>query len=111
MEEDGFFNHLINQPPMIIEFWKTNENSVTCYKSRPNQCNEPIKREKPKRKTNEHKKVPITVESPDGEKEEHPSVVEAAKAVGMNCNTLYAVLNGRAKNTTKYKIYKSTLNN
>ena len=95
---------------MIIEFWKTNENSVTCYKSRPNQCDNPVKRGKPKRKTNQQK-VPITVESPNGDTEEYPSVVEAASATGINHNTLYAFLNGRAKNPTEYKIYKSTLNN
>lgn len=96
---------------MIIEFWKTKENPITCYSSRPNECGEPVKRGNPKRKTNDHKKVPITVESANGEKEEYPSVVEAAAAAGINHNTLYAVLNGRAKNTTEYKIYKSTLNN
>ena len=95
---------------MAIEFWKTKENPITCYKSRPNQCGNPVKRGKPKRNTNQQK-VPITVESPDGEKEEFPSVVEAASATGINHNTLYAVLNGRAKNPTEYKIYKSTLNN
>jgi hypothetical protein len=93
---------------MIIEFWKTNENPITCYDSRKNK-EEAIPKIPKKRQKNI--KQPVTVESPNGEKEEHPSVVEAAKAVGMNCNTLYAVLNGRAKNTTKYKIYKSTLNN
>lgn len=96
---------------MIIEFWKTNENAITCYKSRPNLSRETVKREKPKRKTNNHKKIAVTVESPNGKKEEFPSVIEAANAAGMNCNTLYAFLNGRAKNTTEYKIYKSTLNN
>lgn len=96
---------------MIIEFWKTNENSVTCYKSRPNQCNEPVKREKPKRKTSSDKKIPITVESPDGVKEEFPSVAAASDAIKMNVNTMYAFLNGRAKNPTEYKIYKSILNN
>lgn len=96
---------------MTVEFWKTNENPITCYKSKPNQCGEPLKREKPKRKTNSDKKVPITVEFLNGEKEEYPSVAAASDAVKMNVNTLYAFLNGRAKNPTEYKIYKSTLNN
>lgn len=93
---------------MIIEFWKTGENPITCYDSRKNNEQSPPKI--PKKKQREVRQ-PVIVESPNGEKEEYPSVVEAANVVGMNCNTLYAFLNGRAKNTTKYKIYKSTLNN
>jgi hypothetical protein len=93
---------------MIIEFWKTNENPITCYDSRKNKEEAIPKIPKKRQKNNTQ---PVMVESPDGKKEEYKSVVEAAAVVGMNCNTLYAFLNGRAKNTTKYKIYKSTLNN
>lgn len=93
---------------MIIEFWKTGENPITCYYSRKHREESPPKI--PKKKLREVRQ-PVIVESPNGEKEEYKSVVEAAEAVGMNCNTLYAVLNGRAKNPTEYKIYKSTLNN
>lgn len=93
---------------MIIEFWKTGENPITCYDSRKNQEELPPKI--PKKKQRDVRQ-PVTVESSNGKKEEFKSVVEAADAVGMNHNTLYAVLNGRAKNTTQYKIYKSQINN
>jgi hypothetical protein len=93
---------------MIIEFWKTNENPITCYYSRKNLEESPPKI--PKKRQREVRQ-PVMVESPNGEKEEHKSVVDAAVAIGMNCNTLYAVLNGRAKNHTEYKIYKSQINN
>lgn len=96
---------------MIIEFWKTNENSVTCYKSRPNKCGEATTKVMGKATKGSTIKKPVIVESPNGEKEEYPSVFEASVAVGMNYNTLCAFLNGRAKNPTEYKIYKSTLNN
>jgi hypothetical protein len=96
---------------MIIEFWKTNENAITCYKSRPNRSGETNSPSKVKTRKGATIKKPITVESPDGEKEEYKSVFDASKAVGMNYSTLCAFLNGRAKNPTEYKIYKSTLNN
>lgn len=56
-------------------------------------------------------KVPVTVVSQEGVKEEFESVVKAADAVGMNPSTLASFLNGRAKNKTEYTIYKSILNN
>ena len=56
-------------------------------------------------------KVPVTVVSQAGVKEEFESVVKAADAVGMNPSTLASFLNGRAKNKTEYTIYKSILNN
>lgn len=93
---------------MIIEFWKTNENSITCYKSRPNKEEAILKIPKKRQK---NLKQPITIESPTGVKEDFPSVAAASDAIKMNVNTMYAFLNGRAKNPTEYKIYKSTLNN
>lgn len=93
---------------MIIEFWKTGENPITCYDSRKNQEESPAKI--PKKKQREVRQA-VMVESPNGDKDEYKSVVEAAVAVGMNCNTLYALLNGRVRNHTEYKIYKSQINN
>jgi hypothetical protein len=94
---------------MIIEFWKTNENPITCYQSKPcvNIGNFPARIA---RKGSTIKKA-VTVVSATGEKEEYPSVFEASLAVKMNYSTLCSFLNGRAKNPTEYKIYKSQLNN
>jgi hypothetical protein len=89
---------------MIIEFWKTGENPITCYDSRKvTECSP----RKPTKKNYKKNTQSVMVESPNGEQEEYKSVVLAALAVGMNCNTLYAMLNGRAKNQTEFKIYKS----
>jgi hypothetical protein len=96
---------------MIIEFWKTNENPITCYYSKPCVNTGTIRPVKAKAKKGSTIKKPITVESPNGDKQEYPSVFDASVAVKMNYNTLCAFLNGRAKNPTEYKIYKSTLNN
>lgn len=96
---------------MIIEFWKTKENPITCYQSRKNKEEVigkiPITPKKPQ-KGNEK---PVMVESPNGKKQEYKSVLEAATAVGMKSDALYAMLNGRKKNLTEYKIYKSGINN
>lgn len=92
---------------MIIEFWKTGENPITCYQSKPcvNIGNDiPMKAKFKKGSTI---KKAVTVEHPNGEKDEYPSVFEAAIAVKMNYSTLCSFLNGRAKNQTEYKIYKS----
>jgi hypothetical protein len=93
----------------IIEFWKTDENAITCYKSRPNLCIKTRRPVDPKKVTGKGVKLrkKVIVESQSGEIKEYESVFEASKAVLMNYNTLIAFLNGRAKNPTKYKIYKS----
>jgi hypothetical protein len=96
---------------MIIEFWKTSENPITCYQSKPcvNLGNDiPMKAKFKKGSTI---KKAITVENTDGGKEEYPSVFAASIAVKMNYSTLCSFLNGRAKNPTKFKIYKSQINN
>lgn len=94
---------------MVIEFWKTNENAITCYKSKPNKCTEVfIKLVKAKKRfTN---KQAITVESLNGEIQSFPSVIEASKSLGMNYSTLCCYVNGKSRNTTDYKFNKSPLN-
>lgn len=106
-------NHL-NKQAMIIEFWKTGENPITCYNSRPVDTTVRIMPKKAKAKPENRGKtirVPITVIDKAGKQNEFDSVVLASEHVGMNLNTLYAFLNGRAKNPTEYTIYKSVINN
>jgi hypothetical protein len=95
---------------MIIEFWKTNENPITCYHSKPcvNIGNSiPMTRKYKKGSTI---KKAITVEHPNGDKDEYVSVAQTAIAIKMNYSTLCSLLNGRAKNPTEFKIYKSQVN-
>jgi hypothetical protein len=96
---------------MIIEFWITNENAITCYKSRPNRSGDSNRTAKVKPRKGSTNKISVIVESSNGDKEEFPSVSDASKHVGMNYSTLCSFLNGRSKNTTEYKIYKSIVNN
>jgi hypothetical protein len=55
-------------------------------------------------------KKAITVEHPNGDKDEYVSVAQTAIAIKMNYSTLCSLLNGRAKNPTEFKIYKSQVN-
>lgn len=89
---------------MIIEFWKTGENPVTCYHS--------VKPKKevarvPEKKLLKSRKLPVTVVSPNGKKKQYESVVKAAEAVGVTKQFLYDYFNGRCRNSTEYQIYKS----
>lgn len=94
---------------MIIEFWKTKENPITCYHSRKNK--EMIGKVPTTSKKHQNgNQQPVMVEFPNGEKQEYKSVLEAATAVEMKSDALYAMLNGRKKNLTEYKIYKSIIN-
>ncbi|MBX9886655.1 MAG: hypothetical protein K2Y30_01820 [Flavobacteriaceae bacterium] len=99
---------------MIVEFWKTNENPITCYSSKPfiqNEASSLIKIKPRIGKTQAYRSIPVTVETKQGEVNTYPTVFEASQALGMTYNGLCALLNGKAKNLTEYKIYKSTLNN
>lgn len=92
---------------MIIEFWKTGENPITCYDS--TKAVEKMPDRVPTKKNSNNKK-PVTVVSKSGVKEEFESVIKAADAVGISSNALYSFLNGRAENKTEFTIYKSNLN-
>lgn len=92
---------------MIVEFWKTNENPITCYNNRKSTEIMPVR--VPGKKTN-RQNVPVTIISQSGIKKEFDSVRKAADAVGMDPTTLSSFLNGRAKNKTDYQIYKSDRN-
>jgi hypothetical protein len=97
---------------MIIEFWKTKENPITCYRSRKNR-EETIGKipTTPKRLlSNKHRMQPVIVEHPTGEKQEYKSVTDAATALKIKDNTLCSILNGRGKQPTEYKVFKSIIN-
>lgn len=103
----------------IIEFWKTGENPITCYNSRP--CisieKEMPKRQKVQKEIRQENYMPqgrkqaVVVLDKNGNKSEYESVVKTSEALNINSSTLYAVLNGRLENKTEYKIFKSSLNN
>lgn len=88
---------------MIIEFWKTGENPITCYHSV--KLNE--KGIRVPNKTDKNRKLAVTVISQKGEKQEFESVAKAAEAVGVHKQFLYDYFNGRRKNSTVYQFYKS----
>ncbi|MEZ0182627.1 hypothetical protein AB9T89_10305 [Flavobacterium oncorhynchi] len=103
----------------IIEFWKTGENPITCYNSRP--CIS-IEKEMPKKQKKEKeirpdnfmpqgRKQAVIVLDKKGNKTEYESVVRTSEALNINSSSLYAILNGRLENKTEYQIFKSTLNN
>jgi hypothetical protein len=94
---------------MIIEFWKTGENPITCYKSMIVVDNETTQLRSKVKKGSTIKK-PITIEHKNGDKEEYSSVFAASVAIGTNYSTLCSFLNGRAKNPTDYTIYRSKIN-
>ena len=96
---------------MIIEFWKTNENAITCYKSKPFIYKGAITPLRSIAKKKYFPKTPVIVEKPSGKKEEYESMRQAACAMEVTPQKLYDFLNGKGPNPTEYKIYKSTLNN
>ena len=91
---------------MIIEFWKTGENPITCYSSVKN-TRESVTVPKLKKKGTTQA---VTVEHKNGEKEEFLSVVDAAKSLNIKIYTLYNQINGKGKIPTEYQIYKSKIN-
>jgi hypothetical protein len=94
---------------MIIEFWKTGENPITCYKSMIVSHNKTMQL-KPKIKKENKLKRPLTIEYKNGYVEEYPSVLDASVALRTNYSTLCAYLNGKAKNPTDFTIYRSKIN-
>jgi len=91
---------------MIIEFWKTGDNPITCYSiSKQNDV------ERIPNKILKGRKVSVTVVCPKGKKSEYESVKKAAEAVAVPAQFLYDYLNGRCNNSTEYLIYKSQINN
>lgn len=89
----------------IIEFWKTGENPITCFRSRKNNNVFPkvslnIVLEKSK------KKQEVLFISSVGERKKYESIIEASIELNIPPNTVYAILNGRLKNKTGYAIQK-----
>jgi hypothetical protein len=95
---------------MIVEFWKSNENPITCYKSKPCVTAGQDPGAKVKLKKGSSIKQRITIEFPTGEKVEYPSVLEASAAVKINYNTFRSWLHGSRTNSSEYKIYRTHLN-
>lgn len=96
---------------MIIEFWKTGENPITCYSSVKNKS-EPLTVRVPY----QGKKIntqPVIVEFADGRNQRFESVVEAAFQLKVDKSALYNKLNGKGKpllGFTIYKLEKSIIN-
>jgi hypothetical protein len=88
-----------------IEFWKTKENPITCYKSKPNKGFE----KKLKTKIKFIRKQPVMIINELGIEEKFETAVEASKYIGINAPRLYAILSGRLKNNTGYIINKIQL--
>jgi hypothetical protein len=93
----------------FIEFWKTGENPITCYISRPNLESD-VKVPKKTKKIANNSKQGVTIVDDKGKQSEYQSVVEAAASLQMNKSTLYSVLNGYRDNPTNYQIFKSNFN-
>ena len=87
---------------MIIEFWKTGENPITCYNSRPNKESIVKVPKQLKKQTTQ----PVLVEFADGKNQEYETVVEAAAALKIESSKLYNILNGKGKPSLKYSVYK-----
>lgn len=97
---------------MIIEFWKTNENPITCYNSRKRVSDEEIEVSNHPKISRMHKnKTPVTVIHPDGKAEQMESAKAASEVVGITINAMYAILNGHSQNKTKFQFFKSSTNN
>ena len=95
----------------IIEFWKTGENPITCYVSKPMKDIVEIPFHKqPSFKKKLHNLQPVIIEDDKGEKVEIESVVATAPILKISKAKLYDILNGRGKNDTGYKVYKSQIN-
>lgn len=91
---------------MIIEFWKTGENPITCYSSVKD-------RKQSGRVPKLEKKITtqaVTVQHKNGAKEEFTSVVDAAKSLNIKSSALYNILNDKSRQQEEYQIYKSKIN-
>lgn len=96
----------------IIEFWKTGENPITCYNSKPNIDTTvalPVVKERLTLKTS-NRRQPVTIEDIEGKKVEIESVILAAPVLKISRAKLYNLLNERGKNDTGFKVYKSKIN-
>ena len=94
---------------MIIEFWKTNENPITCYSSvigKKERVRIPKKRAI---KIQKHNAQAVIVKSSTGEKE-FKSVVLCAKELELKTDYIYQRLNGHCKNSGEYQFFKSKIN-
>lgn len=91
----------------VIEFWKTGENPITCYRSKSQSKSDTGRGEKKEKALGKTVKKSITVEDENGEKEIYPSVKAASDALKFKYSTMCGFLNGRCNNPTGLKIYKT----
>lgn len=94
---------------MIIEFWKTGENPITCYSSVKNKKEYVRVPKKRAIKIKIYNKQPVIVKSPKGEKQ-YDSVVLCAEELGIKTDFIYQRLNGHLKNNGEYQFFKSKIN-
>lgn len=96
---------------MIIEFWKTGENPITCYSSLKNNSETVTVKV-----TSQGKKIntqAVMVEHADGRNQRFESVVKAAFELKVDKSVLYNQLNGKGKPAPGiiiYKLEKSKIN-
>ena len=94
---------------MIIEFWKTGENPITCYSSVKNKRETVRVPKKRAIKIKTFNTQSVIVKSPEGEKE-YKSVVLCAAELGLKSDFIYQRLNGHLKNDGEYQFFKSKIN-
>lgn len=95
---------------MIIEFWKTGENPITCYDSRKTTeiDIERIRKRTPKINNNLRA---VTFISKTGVVNNYESVVQASDKTGVKRHRIYEIISGRMNNNTEYQIFKSEQKN
>lgn len=94
---------------MIIEFWKTNENPITCYGSVKNKRESVRVPKKRAVKVQKYNTQAVIVKTPEGQKE-FKSVVLCAVELGVKTDFIYQRLNGHLKNNGEYQFFKSKIN-
>jgi hypothetical protein len=93
---------------MIIEFWKTGENPITCYESIKTTGIDTKRIKKTIRKNN-HNLRAVTFISKEGIKSYYDSVVQASEQTGVDRGKIYLIINGKIKNKTAYQIFKTEI--
>ena len=81
---------------MIIEFWKTGENPITCYDSVKTIAID-VERIKKKTPKNNNNLRAVTFISKTGVVTNYESVVQASDKTGLNKNCIYEIISSRMK--------------
>lgn len=92
----------------IIEFWKTGENPITCYRSRKeHHVNDIAKVVKEINHNIKPWRTPVIVIDNTGVSKCYDSVVIASDVTGLSLYNIYAMINGRRNNIKGFQIYKA----